>query len=391
MKKNIFPIWLKEFCSLVFTQSVQAFLLAVIMSVIIAMASEGSTAEAGTSVSATGVIAIVALISISKVELLVKKIFGVESQFGDPSMKSGASGLAGTLIGARLAGRVLNNAGKVGSGINDVLKGKQAQAQAKSRLANSLNRLNNKYPDQAGIGGMAGPTPTSALGPPGASNPNNITTGDNTTISDPTGAIAGAVSGAVAGAMPSTVAGGNATLNPNTLNINAGKVNVDGKTSDKDKYEDKKAEIMQKYKEEIEKAEAQTRQGAYKVISGGAETLGAIPGAAAGAVYGMATGEGIARNAGIGMGMGDYLGETSVSIVQSIDNTARQRKDTRDAESKAREDIKQLSSKDRDDIRQLTGKDISNYKSSIRELESYTQRLDNASSNAQRQVDAGSI
>ena len=66
MKKNIFPIWLKEFCSLVFTQAVQAFLLAIVMSVIIAMITEGSTAEAGTSVSATGVIAIVALTAILK-------------------------------------------------------------------------------------------------------------------------------------------------------------------------------------------------------------------------------------------------------------------------------------------------------------------------------------
>lgn len=402
MKKNIFPIWLKEFCSLVFTQAVQAFLLAVVMSVIISMASEGSTSEPGTSVSATGVIAIVALVSISKIELLVKKIFGIESQFGDPSMKSGASGLAGTLIGARLAGRVLNNAGKVGSGINDALKGRQAQAQAKSRLANSLSKLNNKYPEQAGIAGATAPTAQQALGTPvGATNPGinnydatnpNITTGDNTTISDPSGAIAGAVSGAIAGAMPSTIAGGATTLNPNSISINAGKVELDGKTSDKNQtYEDKKEEIMQKYQDEIDKAKAQTRQGYYKVASGIAETATAIPGAAAGAVYGMATGDGIARNAGIGMGMGDYIGESTVSIIQSVDNTARQHRDTRDAERKAASDVKKLSDKDLSDIKQLTGKDISSYKSSIRELESYTQRLDNASSNAQKQVDAGNI
>ena len=39
MKKDIFTVWLKEFCSLVFTQAVQAFLLAVIMTVIVATAS----------------------------------------------------------------------------------------------------------------------------------------------------------------------------------------------------------------------------------------------------------------------------------------------------------------------------------------------------------------
>lgn len=390
MKKNIFPIWLKEFCSLVFTQAVQAFLLAVVMSVIIAMITEGSTAEAGTSVSATGVIAIVALTAISKIELLVKKIFGIESQFGDPSMKSGAAGIAGTLIGARLAGRVLNNAGKVGSGINDALKGRQAQAQARARLANNLNKLNSKYP-QAGVEGAQNPA-QQALGTPqmGAANPEinnydannpNINAGGNTTIQDPTGAIAGAVSGAVAGAMPNTVAGGNTTLNPNTISINANNVELDGKTTDKNAtYEDKKQEIMDKYNDEIDKAKAQSRQGFYKIGSGVAETVGAIPGAAAGAVYGMATGDGIARNAGVGMGIGDFIGETTVNVIQSTHETARQVNNTRSSENKAV-----------DAVRELTGKDISNYKSSIRELESYTQRLDNASNNAQKQVDAGNI
>ena len=40
------------------------------------MITEGSTAEAGTSVSATGVIAIVALTAISKIELQVENIEG---------------------------------------------------------------------------------------------------------------------------------------------------------------------------------------------------------------------------------------------------------------------------------------------------------------------------
>ena len=73
MKKDIFMVWLKEFCSLIFTQTVQAFLLAIIMSVVVATASNGNIEDQGNTISATGLIAIIALASISKVELLVKK------------------------------------------------------------------------------------------------------------------------------------------------------------------------------------------------------------------------------------------------------------------------------------------------------------------------------
>ena len=75
MKKDVFMVWLKEFCSLIFTQTVQAFLLAIIMSVVVATATNDTIEEQDVAVSATGIIAIIALSSISKVELLVKKIF----------------------------------------------------------------------------------------------------------------------------------------------------------------------------------------------------------------------------------------------------------------------------------------------------------------------------
>ena len=125
MKKDVFSVWLKEFCSLVFTQTVQAFLLAIIMSVVIYMAnSDNQQQYAGDSVSATSVIAIIALSSISKIELLVKKIFGVESQFGDPAMKNGiksfGGGIAAGMAALNLAKRPLDNAKKVYNGVKDI-------------------------------------------------------------------------------------------------------------------------------------------------------------------------------------------------------------------------------------------------------------------------------
>lgn len=354
MKKDIFTVWLKEFCSLVFTQAVQAFLLAAIMSVVIATSSGNIPSNRGAGASATGIIAIIALTAVSKMELLVKKIFGIESQFGDPSMKSGMAGLAGTLIGARLAGRVLNNAGKIGSGLNDRRKAKMAEAQARSKLARDLSRLNSSQATDPTAGGTGG---TGVPGAPGV----------------PVGGAAG-TGGATGAASDGT--GGNATLNPTNLTITAGNVNVDGKQSP----EEKRDAILDKYNEAIDKAKEQRRQGTYKALSGGAETIGGIAGGLGGAAVGLATGDAILQKTGVGMGIGDFVGESAVKTVKNVQDISIDVRDTSKAKSQATKDVADL-----------TGKDISSYRSAVKELEKYTSKLGDITSDASKKTDAGNI
>lgn len=114
MLNGIFGKWLREFATLVFTQAVQAFLLAIVMTIIISCLGNatGSDAEAGNQ--AAGLLAIIALASFGKIELLVKNIFGVTSQFGDPSLQAGARGLtAGSLLAMKGGKRLLDNGSKL--------------------------------------------------------------------------------------------------------------------------------------------------------------------------------------------------------------------------------------------------------------------------------------
>lgn len=143
MKKDVFSVWLKEFCSLVFTQTVQAFLLAIIMSVVLYMANDGGEQQySGNSVSAVSIIAIIALSSISKIELLVKKIFGVESQFGDPAMKNGvksfSSGVAAGMATINLAKRPADNLKKFVGGIKDIRSSNMDIARVRKRTSRDL-------------------------------------------------------------------------------------------------------------------------------------------------------------------------------------------------------------------------------------------------------------
>lgn len=114
MLNGIFGKWLREFATLVFTQAVQAFLLAIVMTIIISCLGNatGSDAEAGNQ--AAGLLAIIALASFGKIELLVKNIFGVTSQFGDPSLQAGARGLtAGSMLAMKGGKRLLDNGSKL--------------------------------------------------------------------------------------------------------------------------------------------------------------------------------------------------------------------------------------------------------------------------------------
>ncbi len=166
MKKDVFSSWLKEFCSLVFTQTVQAFLLAIIMSVVIYMASDSK--NAGDKVSATSVIAIIAISSVSKIELLVKRIFGVESQFGDPAMKNGAKsflgGIAGGYATIQLGKKLLDNPKKIFGGAKDMIQSNRQIRKINLRKARDFDNLDRQWSESNNKNTTTTTLPTNSSG-----------------------------------------------------------------------------------------------------------------------------------------------------------------------------------------------------------------------------------
>ncbi len=127
MLNGIFGKWLREFATLVLTQAVQAFLLAIVMTIVISCLGSSNSSDANTKNQAAGLLCIIALASFGKIEMLVKNIFGVTSQFGDPSLQNGARGLtAGGLLAMRGGKRLLDNGTKLVDSqrkINEAKKG----------------------------------------------------------------------------------------------------------------------------------------------------------------------------------------------------------------------------------------------------------------------------
>ncbi len=146
MKKGIFGTWFREFATIVFTQTVQAFLLAIVMSVIIS-----SLAGAGKdSIDAAGLLAIIALSSFGKIEMLIKNIFGVTSAFGDPgSLRAGAGITAGTLLAARGVRQISDNVSKFGQARRQINQGKAGLATLKN--GEGANGDNKQLTDKTSV------------------------------------------------------------------------------------------------------------------------------------------------------------------------------------------------------------------------------------------------
>ena len=260
MKNKIFNVWIKELCSLVFVQSMQAFLLTIMLSIVVRL-----YVEAGTSITAKesmGVYAIFILAIIPKVELLVKKIFGLGSGVMDDSMMGSKGSLLKTGLAIRGAASILNNAGKAVGGVVGIAStsrfgsaGKKARIAKNNMDAAELNDKNQgaglSLPgSQSGLHGSGG-----ANGAPGAYSLNDLTYAiRNANKKDPTEA-----------------------------------------------YDEARNELRKK-----------RLSGLKNLTSGIAETAGAIGGASVGAIVGLGTGgDDVLTNMGIGAGIGDTIGKTA--------------------------------------------------------------------------------
>jgi hypothetical protein len=255
-KNKIFSVWIKELATLIFVQSLQALLMTVMLFVVIKLyitASDDSVAQ-----QSMGVYAIFIMALIPKIELLVKKIFGLGSGVMDDSIMGGKRSLLKTGLALKLGSSVLNNAGKVIGGVG-MMAGAGLAGIRQNRIA--------KNNDEAAK--IKGETNKLKLG--------NRSSNNNSSALN-------------------RIAGdglGNYSLDDLTSAI---------KTANAPDYDElnrqKKHEIMQR-----------GLKGLQQATSGIVETGGAMAGAAVGATIGLGTGgDDVFQDMLIGAGLGDKAG-----------------------------------------------------------------------------------
>lgn len=292
MQKGVFTTWIKELCALVFVQTIQAFILAIVLSIILTFLFPEKDPNTGVatitsqdSVSALGVLCIVLLTSLTKMEQITKKIFGLDSGI---LQNKPPHGLAATMLALKSVGRVFNNVPKMIGGIGSATLG--AGLDKKKARSAMLGRLQKRGLDQNG-NPINGDSPQV-----------NPSSGDNNLLDN------NEYYEKAKKAMENNAAVNNAKSSPRLY-------------TDKDK--DNYLKIMDQYDDAISKAKEKRRKGLENFASGAAETLGAgiggMTGLSIGAISGLATGDldQIPKAAAYGIGVGDAAGENLTKAVSA--------------------------------------------------------------------------
>lgn len=316
MQKGVFTTWIKELCSLVFVQTIQAFILAIVLSIIlIFIAPTDGKITSQDSVSALGVLCIILLTSLTKMEQITKKIFGLDSGI---LQNKPPHGLAATMLALKAAGRVLNNVPKMVGGIGSATLG--AGLDKKKANAAMLAKLQRRGLDKNG-NPMSGGVPQVNEG-----------AGDGTsTLPDSKEYYDKAKEAKKAGDMNGyrTNMGIAAGMDKVKKAMNNNITAPSNSYTDKDK--DNYLKIMDQYDDAISKAKEKRRKGWETFASGAAETIGAGIGGgiglSMGAISGLATGDfdQIPKAAAYGLGVGDAAGENLTKAVSSAATGIRSR------------------------------------------------------------------
>lgn len=161
-QSDTFSKWLKEFCALVFLQSIQAFLLSMISSLIVSingLISEGEMFKSGTAVGIS-VINIIALASMAKLEDLIVDMLGLKSSITDATLgggaKMGAHGMAGLMMAGGAVRRIADNGKKLVGGIGGIASANRDRKRALQDKQKKQNRYLARMHRAQGSGSNGG-------------------------------------------------------------------------------------------------------------------------------------------------------------------------------------------------------------------------------------------
>lgn len=325
MQKGVFTTWIKELCSLVFVQTIQAFILAIVLSIIVTfLVPQTTDAKALISdqntVSALGVLCIILLTSLTKMEQITKKIFGLESGI---LQDKPPHGLMTSMLALKAAGRVLNNVPKIATGIGRATLG--AGLDKKKAMNNNMNRLKHAGLDKDGKPLEGEKLPEASEGDAGSS----LDSLSNKYYEEAKKAKSSGNKEELKRNMAIQYGINEAkkAMATKTPQPTSNKKNIDAnKDVSKDYWK-----MMDKYDDEISKAKEKRRKGIEDIASGLAETVGAGAGMMAGGSIGLVSGlatndlDQIPKAMGVGIGAGDVIGESLTKATSAAISNTRDR------------------------------------------------------------------
>lgn len=344
MKKDVFADWLREFCMLVFIQTVQAFLFAIVMSLILSILG-GSFAESDSEVAATSLIAVFLLASVSKIEDIIKKVFGIKSGYHDSGMRGGLKSLATTMMAAGLAKGVTDNIRKFAGGTAGAIRNSRDIARYKTRMARDINQYATP---KAGASAAATGNRLATAVPDQGENKGDLSVDDYMKK-----AVEAKNNGDMRGYERNRgIATGMKKQGKIIASDNSNITAASPSKSDQYKLQEK----LDGYEDKIRELKTKRRGNMVTAISGINESIGATVGGVAGASFGVAMGEGkeIIQAGLTGMGIGDKAGSIitkPLGVPGAVSDVSRDIKEWRNANKEYEKEVSSFNSSAKEAIK----------------------------------------
>ncbi len=279
-KGGIINSWLRELGTLIFVQTFHAILLAIIMSIIVKAISSSYAKGTEGALDAVGLLAIFALLSLPKLELLVKNIFGLTSGVSDTSLAGGQRSLtAGGMLAMNMGRKLLDNPRKIAHGLRTMVGNKAAKY-------NNKKGLNGEKEDKTQL-----PEGQTSEGEGGTGNSNNRIPSNRRLVSGGNSGANGTLSDLGLGSAIQQLT--NAVNQQNNI-LNA---------------------------QEFEKKSEKRAEGGKEFVSGIAETVAALHGAVAGATISAGFNKNAVSGAITGAGVADKAAETVINVAAEVPGT----------------------------------------------------------------------
>lgn len=132
--------WIKEFCELVFIQTLQAFIFALTISFIVNILTKQTTMDATDRNTSLGIICIVALTSIFKIEEIARRIFGYGPTKADHG--NAVRSIGKTMFAFQMGKNLLDNGKKIVGGIGAIASGHSDKVKELKRVRKRREALN---------------------------------------------------------------------------------------------------------------------------------------------------------------------------------------------------------------------------------------------------------
>lgn len=350
--------WIREFTTLVFVQTVQAFIFAIIILLIMsAMEPPTDTAEADDYNVGVGLMCVFALTSLFKVEEIVKKIFGLQATKADHS--NAIKSIAKTAFAVKLGKRVLDNGKKITGGVKQIADARKGSLKNKERYKEDLNDLGIKDPNATKVEAqkdntLLGDSTRVATAPMYKGfDPNKSTLLPDSGAAKSTNSRAIPTKDAAPGVDVSAPASNNVSTENSSGAKKSGEFDfVDNALNSNElnaKTQQKLRSLKRQYEDKEKEFKKQRRQGIESIAKGVVESGGALLGAPIAAVLGGADGnldealQGLVAGAGIGDSIGETVFNTAnvgEKILQSAGGSIKDfGKEIQQAKKKIEEDL----------------------------------------------------